>query len=788
MNQGCEMNESKTISSLPKDLKNLVNITVELLGEVIKEEAGDKNYKLVESIRLEMVKYRKMSQKSQQLILETLFNKLKSEKRDQRHIVSHSFTLMLELINTCESAYRTYRLKEDKTVLNLKKHPNNLVYVLTAHPTEARTTQNIDLFHRIQEIALIILERSGETEYLLDLIKHNLKLAWLLPITLHKKPEVVDEANHLFSIILRPDIFNTLLRANRDLGLVRVRTWVGGDKDGHPGVDEKVMLNCLQASRNHFLVVVKNLLINFKKDLTYINRENLDKEYSELNKLLMNLKTIKKLDSDKIDLFKKQLLVINDLYTKNIGSQNPRLKKLFLILDLFPALVIPIELREDSEIISLALSSKDKLAIERMLIGLAEIANKDKIHDYAQGMIISMCESFEDIKNAMTLLKNSWGDISIPIIPLFETEKALIDSYDITKKAIEDKEFNKYLRTKWNKKFEIMLGYSDSSKAMGVFASRLGIAKTMRSLDELICKNHFIPIFFHGSGGSVDRGGGSLQEQTSWWPKSALQIYKATIQGEMVERNFSTKEITLSGMNKVLSNFDRLKTKKGLIKTDPEVEHFAKKIRDHYFNTINNKDFYHMVEKATPYSYLNVLKLGSRPAKRAKAKALDFSSIRAIPWVLCWTQTRTLFPTWWGVGTAWTDYKNDEVLKQKLKKAFSTSNIFSSFIRLLGYSLSKVDLQVFELYLSKSSLSDMEKKQTIKDFREEYKRAVELVLFLTGETNLLWFRPWLKESILYRSSMIHPLNCLQIIGNMEKDEDLVRKSTAGISMGMMTTG
>ena len=81
-----------------------------------------------------------------------------------------------------------------------------------------------------------------------------------------------------------------------------------------------------------------------------------------------------------------------------------------------------------------------------------------------------------------------------------------------------------------------MLGYSDSSKESGVLRSRVQVAETMHRLDRLCQRMKVTPIFFQGSGGSTDRGGGSIEEQTSWWPSGALRNYKVTVQGEMVER------------------------------------------------------------------------------------------------------------------------------------------------------------------------------------------------------------------------------------------------------------
>lgn len=777
------------MDKLPKQLKDLVHKVVALLGDVVKEEGGKQLYNKIETIRKQMVEYRLVNQESQSEILRKLHKDLSKLNSEEKHKVAHSFTLMLEIMNTCETAYRTFRLQETRAVFNLKKQENTLVYVLTAHPTEARTTQNIDLFHRIQDVCVRILDKSGEEEYLLSIIKHNIKLAWLLPVTRHEKPQVVDEARHLFSIVLRQDIFDTLIRANRDLGTVRVRTWVGGDKDGHPGVDEKVMVACFQAARDHFEKIVMRLLRSFEIDVTYLNNEKLNSQLKHIYKLMGEINKVKKGDSLKVREVKASVRELDLIYEKAVGARSPRLRKLESIFEIFPGLVVPIEIREDSEIIGQALGKTIRpLAIERMLKTLREITANGSVRCYVQGMIISMCESHGDVKNAMELVKRSLGALSIPVIPLFETASALSDSQEIVEKMLKDKEYRDCIKKAWSNRLEVMLGYSDSSKGMGVLASRLSIARTMRNLDMLITSYGIQPIFFHGSGGSVDRGGGSLKEQTAWWPKSALELYKATIQGEMVERNFSSPEVTLSGMNKILTSFDRSKTKSGEIKIDKILDEFAAGVEKEYSTKIQEEDFFRIVEKATPYSYLNVLKLGSRPTKRSKAAVLDFRSIRAIPWVLCWTQTRILFPTWWGVGSTWNEFKKDPKKFKSLKTCFRNSNVFASFIRLLGFSLSKVDLQVFRLYLNQSDLSLELQEKAFEEFLTEYRLACNLVYTMTDGKNLLWFRPWLKESINLRSSMIHPLNVLQIIGHQTDDLDLIRKCVAGISTGMLTTG
>ncbi len=786
-----EMKSAEQIipSRLPKELKKLVGQTIGLLGEVIKEEGGVKLYNRVELIRQEMTKYRNSSDSLKQDSLDKLYSQMKRFDGHTQHSVATSYSLMLELINVCESAYRTYQIRKKQIYKNLPKTDNTIVFVLTAHPTEVRTSHNTVIFERIQDVAIRLLEGTGEEEYLLSLIKHNIKLSWLVPLTKHKKPEVIDEANHLFSIILRKDILDSILRTNRDACHIRIRTWVGGDKDGHPGVDEKVMKQCLEASRTHFIQFLETYLDEVLKDLHMLDLGVFGQKTVSLKKSLKSLNRIKANDSSRIIQLKKSVENIQKNYEKFVGAKNPRINKILDLLTLFPALVIPIELREDSEVIAQALEAKKPLNISRMLDSLKIIAGDASIRNYAQGLIISMCQTYEDFMNANKLQQKHIGKLEVPVIPLFETAQALEDSHLVVTQIMANKKYAKDVASKWGNRLEVMLGYSDSSKGMGVFPSRLNIAKTMRKLDDLISKQGFIPVFFHGSGGSVDRGGGKLQDQTGWWPKSSLDLYKATVQGEMVERYFTSPEVYISNVSKIVTNAEKSKGKRGPIKLAPILDELSEKVKEQYSTKLKEPLFLEMVEHATPYSYLNVLKLGSRPTKRSTRQGpLDFSSIRAIPWILCWTQTRLLFPSWWGIGSSWKDFKTQPKKVEALKKAYKSSSLFSSFIRTLGFSLAKVEFNIFKLYLRKSDLSIEIQEEIIKEFSRELKLAIDFVKTISEEKSLLWHTPWLEDSIKLRSPMIHPLNILQIIGHQKDDSVLVRKSVAGISCGMLTTG
>ena len=145
-----------------------------------------------------------------------------------------------------------------------------------------------------------------------------------------------------------------------------------------------------------------------------------------------------------------------------------------------------------------------------------------------------------------------------------------------------------------------------------------------------------------------------------------------------------------------------------------------------------------------------------------------------------------LFPTWWGVGTAWT--KTTAAEKKQLEKDFRTRPVFTSYVKALGFTLAKVELGIWRMYLEKSHLSADEAREAYSLFESEWKRTQKFFREISGQKSFTWEKPWLGESIQLRSPMIHPLNLLQILAQQNHDIELLRVTATGISSGMLTTG
>jgi len=771
--------------NIPKELESLVSWSLDLLGKAIEIEFGEKTFSRVIKLRNEMKKLRKSDADKlySRLLLEK--NKLSQLSTEELAQISISYSFGLELINRCENAYRSHQLSKKNLKIG-KKKPYAIIMVLTAHPTEARSPQLLQLFSTIQE--MLISHLDDENIDYEDELYHLILIGLKTSIARRKKPTVLDEAENIYSYILEDKILDSLIRFSKKGVNLSFRAWVGGDKDGHPGVNEKTMIQSLGLSRSrlvdfvdHKLAEVENLSKLVKKsDFLQVNSI-----LKDVRKSLKNLRIISKGDGERIVEFKKCFRKLEKSYILFFQINSPRVEEIKSLLWVFPALVVPLEVREDSEVVQEALKSKKPLAIEKMLKILKEISIGYKAKWYVRGFILSMVESHTDVINGHKLIQKVFNRYEIPVVPLFENEKALTNAEQILKELFKIKKtVPAHHISKWGGRYEVMVGYSDSSKENGVFPSRYMISDALKVIEKTLKSFRLTPVFFHGSGGSVERGGGPIKEQTRWWPKSAINIYKATIQGEMVARNFGNSEIFSSQITKIVEQLNLAKEEVHTQKKNKTIYLFSEYVRKFYSETIQNDDFFEVIDSATPYSFLSHLKIGSRPSKRETGG--DSRKLRAIPWILCWTQTRVLFPTWWGTGSAWKQLSKQE---QKIFiNEYKTNPLISSFMIALGFTLAKVELGVWRVYLKESKLSEKRQVEVYEKFKKEYRAATSFFREVTGKKELLWFRPWLQESIDYRSSMIHPLNLIQLESLKRGDIDLLRDTVTGISCGMLTTG
>jgi phosphoenolpyruvate carboxylase len=762
---------------IQEQLKNLVSSSVKTLGFAVKEIHGEPLFREIEVIRKRMKIVRGKDAQVVEEAMQEVYRKLEKVEDERLRLIAKSFSLMLELINTCETAFRSHRL-EGHQIPNEAQRPESIIYVFTSHPTESRSAPYLKLLNHVED--LLILALKTDFACVQDRLLHFMKIAVRLHLANNKRPQVKDEMEEIFQTVLGPEILSEQIALSAKGTPISFRTWVGGDKDGHPLVGAMTMGQSLQLSRSMILSFVVSKMKSFEEELKWIEEgKRLKPELVKVKTNLHAMKKIKNGDGKKVKSFRisfEKLLISAD---KN-QFLSPILIEIKNLLWLYPALVLPLEIREDSSLIRHAVEDK-KEPISLMLKTLKAISKGYDPKWYVRGFIISMCMTSEDYLAAVHITIRELGALDIPIVPLFENEKGLKNGKSILEGAMKKHPIVKIHREKWGRRFEVMVGYSDSSKENGVLPSRLMVETALFDLESFLESKELTPVFFHGSGGSTSRGGGTVQEQISWWPQSALNIFKVTIQGEMVQRNFNNHFIMRSQIGKILESYARVVPKRPHV--PKELMAFVDGIQIEYRDLVNDSSFQDLTSAATPYQYLDLLRIGSRPSKRA---ALGKFSLRAIPWILCWTQTRLVLPVWWGTGTGWKILSLEQ--KKAIKAYYKTSPLMQSYVKNLGFTFARVELGVWNFHLHVSSLSEEEKKKWEERITEEFNLSVEFFKEISGESEFTWFRPWLAESIYFRSSMIHPLNVIQKIALERKDHVLLRESVTGIACGMLTTG
>ena len=201
-----------------------------------------------------------------------------------------------------------------------------------------------------------------------------------------------------------------------------------------------------------------------------------------------------------------------------------------------------------------------------------------------------------------------------------------------------------------------MLGYSDSNKDGGTIASKWNIFKAEKTFSEVGRANNTEVYFFHGTGGTISRGGGKYHRFLESMPQNTVNgAIKITVQGETVAQLFGNPLTATYNINALASGVAKqtIKNNFDVHPTDypyETIEFLAQKSLEHYKNLIETEGFVNFYSKATCIDLLQKSKIGSRPVSRTGINSLN--DLRAIPWVFSWNLSRFTITGWYGLGEA----------------------------------------------------------------------------------------------------------------------------------------
>ena len=428
--------------------------------------------------------------------------------------------------------------------------------------------------------------------------------------------------------------------------------------------------------------------------------------------------------------------------------------------------------------------------VRDVLETLATIAD---LHPESLGAyVISMAQAPSDVL-AVAWLQQLAGS-SLRIVPLFEQVEALHGAAGTLRDLLAIPVY----RDRIGERQEVMVGYSDSAKDGGRLAANWALYTAQEQLVEVARQAGVQLTLFHGRGGSVSRGGGPTYLAIQSQPPGSIQgRLRVTEQGEMIQAQFGLPDIA----SRTLELYTSATLEATLAPGEPPppewrtlMDTLAGASESAYREVVYKEpQFVPYFRAATPEIELGALPIGSRPARRTTAGGVE--TLRAIPWVFAWTQTRLLLPTWLGTG---------EALRQAierghgdaLRELYSRWPFFRSTIDLIAMVLAKTESRIAAEY--DRQLVPPELQPLGADLRQRLAGTIAAILEVTGRRELLADNAVLRRSISVRNPYVDPINLVQIelLRRLRRDGDQAGPeiwsafmiTVNGIAAGMRNTG
>jgi phosphoenolpyruvate carboxylase len=813
---------------MSKILNSEIKFLVGGLDKIILEQSGRKTLAHLDQIRKWSWRARHFGSERSRRDKHSLLDRLKI---GEAYEIAHAFSLFFQLVNLCEERARERHLRQKRSPVMSLRHlfqelkqagitaerlqacldELEIQPVLTAHPTEAKRRSVLNQIWRLSrewERPEEVLETLWQTQEI-----REQKVGPLQEVegTLYYFDRTIFDTAANFYTTFDAELTAHYPGVKRTRPFLTFASWVGGDRDGNPFVTPEISRT---AARRHHEVVLdfyRRECAKLEEELTHAAA---DEDLSRPHQLAKDLQTYQPYEVFRAQIveLRRQLAApkfnpaaliaaLEDIRAglarqKAGRAANGRIRRLLLQAQTFGAHLAELDFRDHSG----KLEDNESGVLDELL------AVRDIQREYggaaADHFIISMTRDAGDLLHLFKLARLA-GLHEMDFVPLFETIDDLERSAQILGELWSDSEYRRHLRHRGQVQ-EVMVGYSDSNKDGGYLAANWYLYRAQKEMARVADECGVKLRFFHGKGGTIDRGGGASYRSLRAQPHAAhggrLRI---TEQGEVISLKYSNPVIAQRNLEQLTSAVIA-----GQCLPEPEAHdlrkweaaaaRLAQSSFEHYQQLVyRTPEFAEYFWQATPIDLIEHLRLGSRPSRRTQTA--DIRQLRAIPWVFSWTQSRQMISAWYGVGQALEQFAAAEPdgLDQ-LRKMYRRWPFFRMVLDNAEVSLAKADLGIGRQYAALVESAEVRKK-IFGLIEAEHARSVAMVLAVNERQALLENQPTLAESIRRRNPYIDPLNYLQIrflavwrkAGESERTEHLRRLlalTVKGIAAGMKSTG
>lgn len=672
--------------------------------------------------------------------------------------------------------------------------------VLTAHPTQFYPGAVLGIItdlaksiekNKLDEIELL-LAQLGKTPFFKKSkpspFDEAVSLIWYLE-------HVFYQAAHNIYRFTKTHIFDGEPLPNE---LINLGFWPGGDRDGNPFVTAEITLEVAARLRSALMKNYYKDVRKMKRRITFNQAEPLVLALEQ--KLAAELNSSFTVSGDRTPEFLGDLESLKEiLETQHEGLFVSLVDELIEKMKLFGCYFASLDIRQDSRIHTKAimaiaqaypeiipmnyphLEPQQKIDLLGQLHGKVDV---DKISDdmgkqtlasiYAmkkiqekngakacERYIISNNGSVVNVMEAFAMIRLcDWETPNCDIIPLFETIDDLKEADEVMEALYTNSEYQKHLNRRGNRQ-SIMLGFSDGTKDGGYLMANWAIYRAKERLTEVSRAHGITALFFDGRGGPPARGGGKTHQfYASLGNTIEHEEVQLTIQGQTISSNFGTIASCQYNLEQLISSGianEIFAPDQASIASDQRLilEQLADLSYSAYQDFKNHPKFLPYLEQISTLKYYAKTNIGSRPAKRGSSDQLNFSDLRAIPFVGSWSQLKQNVPGFYGVGIA-LDALKAQGKMNALQELYKTSAFFRTLLENSMMSLSKSYFPLTQYLKDDPEFGDF--WQLI---YQEYLRSKDLVLEVSGLDQLMEDSRAMRASIGVRERIVLPLLTIQ---------------------------